>query len=85
VRLVETSKFKKLRKKIKGNLEKQALKESILKILDNPTAGKKLKGEFQDLRSFSYSVKGQNRRLIYKYEKDCLVLLSFGLREGIYK
>lgn len=85
MRLLETSKFKKLRKKIKGNLEKEALKEAILKILDNPTAGKKLKGEFQDLRSFSYSVKGQNRRLIYKQEKECLVLLSFGPREGIYK
>lgn len=85
MRLVETSKFKKLRKKIKENLEKKALKEAVLKILDNPTAGKKLKGEFQDLRSFNYSVKGQNRRLIYKQEKDCLVLLSFGPREGIYK
>jgi len=85
VPLVETFKFKKSRKKIKGGLEKEALKEAVLKILDNPTAGKKLKGEFQELRSFSYSVKGQNRRLIYKQEKDCLVLLSFGPREGIYK
>lgn len=85
MRLVETSKFKKLRKKIKGDLEKEALKEAILEILSSPTAGKKLKGEFQDLRSFSYSVKGQNRRLIYKQEKDYLVLLSFGPREGIYK
>jgi addiction module RelE/StbE family toxin len=85
VQLVETSKFKKSRKKIKTNLEKEALKEAILKILHNPTEGKKLKGEFQDLRSFSYSIKGQNRRLIYKQEKDCLVLLSFGPREGIYK
>ena len=85
MRLVETSKFKKLRKKNEGDLEKKALKESVLKIFHNPTAGKKLKGEFQDLRSFGYSVKGQNRRLIYKQEKDCLILLSFGPREGIYK
>ena len=85
MRLVETSKFKKPRKKIKVDLEKKALKEAVLKILHNPTAGKKLKGEFQDLRSFSYSVKGQNRRLIYKQENDCLVLLSFGPRIGIYK
>jgi hypothetical protein len=85
VQLVETSKFKKSRKKIKGDLEKEALKEAILKILHNPNVGKKLKGEFQDLRSFGYSVKGQNRRLIYKQEKDYLILLSFGPREGIYK
>jgi hypothetical protein len=85
VRLVETSKFKKSRKKIKGGLEKEALREAVLKIIQNPAAGKKLKGEFQDLRFLGYSVKGQNRRLIYKQEKDCLVLLSFGPREGIYK
>jgi mRNA-degrading endonuclease RelE of RelBE toxin-antitoxin system len=85
VQLVETSKFKKSRKKIKGSLEKEALKEAVLKILHNPSVGKKLKGEFQDLRSFGYSVKGQNRRLIYKQEKDCFILLSFGPREGIYK
>ena len=85
MRLLETSKFKKTRKKIKEGLEKKALKEALLKIIHNPSAGKKLKGEFQDLRSFGYSVKGQNRRLIYKQEKDCLILLSFGPREGIYK
>lgn len=85
MQLVETSKFKKSRKKIKGNLEKEALKEAILNILDNPADGKKLKGEFRELRSFSYTVKGQERRLIYKHEKDHLVLMSFGPREGIYR
>jgi len=85
VRLVETSKFKKSRKKIKERLERDGLKEVILNILDNPAAGKKLKGEFRELRSFSYTVKGQERRLIYKHEKDHLVLISFGPREGIYR
>ena len=85
MRLVETSKFNKLRKKIKGHLEREALKEAILNILDNPAAGKKLKGEFRELQSFSYTVKGQERRFIYKYEKDQLILLSFGPREGIYR
>lgn len=85
MRLVETSKFKKSRKKIKERLERDGLKEAILNILDNPAAGKKLKGEFRELRSFSYTVKGQERRLIYKHEKDDFVLLSFGPREGIYR
>lgn len=85
MRLVETSKFKKFRKKIRGSLEKEALKEAILNILNNPASGKKLKGEFRELRSFSYTVKGQERRLIYRYEKDHLVLLTFGPREGIYR
>ena len=83
--LVEASKFKKQRKKIKENQEKDALKEAIAHLMENPEDGKKLKGEFKDLRSFSYTVKGQSRRLIYRMEKDALVLLSFGPREGSYR
>jgi len=85
MKLVETSKFKKLRKKIKEDQERKALREAILKILENPEVGKKLKGEFKDLRSCKYSVKRQSRRLIYKAEGENLVLLSFGPREGIYR
>ncbi|NOR54291.1 MAG: hypothetical protein GQ536_09420 [Candidatus Aminicenantes bacterium] len=85
MKLIETAKFKRLRKRIKETQDKAALKEAINKIIENPQAGKILKGEFKDLRSFKYTVKGQNKRLIYKTEKDFLVLFSFGPREGIYK
>jgi len=85
MKLIETAKFKKLRKKIKSSHEKEVLKEAIIKIMEDPEAGKLLKGEFRELRSFRYTVKGQSRRLIYKIEKDTLVLFSFGPREGIYK
>jgi len=85
MRLLETSKFKKLRKKIKESREREALREAIIKILENPEAGKKLKGEFSDFKCARYSVKGQSRRLIYKAEKETIILLSFGPREGIYK
>lgn len=85
MKLIETAKFKRLRKRIKETQDKAALKEAINKIIENPQAGKLLKGEFKDLRSFKYSVKGQNKRLIYKTEKDFLVLFSFGPRESIYK
>ena len=85
MKLVETSKFKKLRKRIVSAHEKAALKKAVAKIMDDPEAGKLLKGEFRDLRSFGYSVKGQSRRLIYKTAKATIVLFSFGPREGIYK
>ncbi len=85
MRLVETSKFKKLCKKIKESQEKEALRKSISNILESPNAGKLLKGEFRELRSFSYTTKGQNRRLIYKKDEESIVLLSFGPREGAYK
>ena len=83
MRLVETSKFKRLRKKLNQEQEKLELKNAILKIAEDPNSGKKLKGEFRELLSFNYSVKGQSRRLIYKLEKDAIVLFSFGPREGI--
>ncbi len=85
MRLVETSKFKKLRKKLKQEQEKIELKNAIKSIGEYPYSGKKLKGELRELLSFSYSVKGQSRRLIYKAEKDTIILFSFGPREGIYK
>jgi len=85
MRLIETSKFKKLRKKIKEEQEKETLKEAIINIMKNPEEGKKLKGEFSHLRSFRYTVKGQSKRLIYKTETDTIILFSFGPREGIYK
>ena len=85
MQLQETPKFSKLRKKLKETSEKEALKTAILKILKEPESGKKLKGEFKDLRSLRYTVKGQSRRLIYKLETDSIILFSFGPREGIYK
>jgi mRNA-degrading endonuclease YafQ of YafQ-DinJ toxin-antitoxin module len=85
MRLVEASKFKKQRKKIRETQEKNALKKAIFHLMENPESGKKLKGEFKDLRALSYTVKGQSRRLIYRLEKNALVLLSFGPREGVYK
>ena len=85
IKLQETAKFNKSRKKIKEEQEKEALKLAIKKILNDPDVGKKLKGEFKDLRSFKYTVKGQGRRLIYKSETNKITLFSFGPGEGIYK
>lgn len=85
MRLLETSKFQKLRSKLKDDAERDALRSAVLAVAENPIAGKKLKGEFRDLRSFRYSVQGQPRRLIYKVEEDAVVLFSFGPRQGIYK
>lgn len=85
MKLLETSKFNKLKKRIKTKNETKALVEAIKCIAENPTAGKLLKGEFSGLRSYKYSVKGQSRRLIYKAEDDAIIFFSFGPREGIYK
>lgn len=85
MRLLETAKFLKLRKRLKDRTERDALKSAVLRILEDPEAGKKLKGEFQDLRSLRFSVRGQPRRLIYKREGETVILFTFGPRQGVYK
>ncbi len=85
MRILETSKFLKLRKKLREDEERESLREAVLQVLENPESGKRLKGEFKDLRSLRYTVRGQARRLIYKHGKDVIVFFSFGPRQGIYK
>ncbi len=85
LKIYETSKFKKLRKKIKDEKEMKELKKAIIEVINSPLSGKKLKGEFKELRSYKYFVNGQQRRLIYKYKGDSVYFLTFGPREGIYK
>lgn len=85
MKIYETPKFQKQRKKLRTDPEKAALREAISVVAANPLNGKKLKGEFRDFSSFRYFVEGQERRLIYKMEQNAIYLLSFGPREGIYK
>ena len=85
MKILETSKFQRLRKKTREEAERNSLKEALMEVEKNPEAGKKLKGEFALLRSYPYTVKGQARRLVYRWEKDLLILFSFGPRGGIYK
>jgi mRNA-degrading endonuclease YafQ of YafQ-DinJ toxin-antitoxin module len=85
LKIYETAKFQKQRKKIKSDSEKAALQEAMHSIAAAPLSGKKLKGEFKDLRTARYFSEGQERRLIYKIVGDGIYLLSFGPREGVYK
>lgn len=85
MRLLETAKFLKLRKRLKDRQEHDALKEAVLQVLEDPAAGKRLKGEFRDLLSHRFKVRGQARRLIYKRDGETITLISFGPRQGVYK
>jgi hypothetical protein len=84
LQIYETPKFHRLRKKLRSETEKQALKAAIKTLAADPLAGKKLKGEFKEFRSYSHTVAGQERRLIYRANLSALYLLAFGPREGIY-
>lgn len=85
MRIYETPKFKRLRKKLRSEVEKEALKRAIATVAADPRMGKPLKGEFKSLWRLAYNVAGQERRLIYKPGNDCLYLISFGPWEGIYQ
>lgn len=85
MKVYELPKFKKLREKLRNDIERVSLEKAVLEVAKNPLDGKKLKGEFKDLRRHKYNVQGQERRLIYKFLENSIYLLSFGPREGIYK
>jgi len=85
MKLLETSRFSKLRKKIRDQAEIKALKSAIGEIRKDPQIGKKLKGELEHLRSYAYAARGQARHLVYHWEKDSLILFSSGPRQGIHK
>lgn len=85
MKVYETPKFQKQRKKLRSDSERAALKKTVTSIAGDPLSGKKLKGEFKDLRSFKFFAEGQERRIVYKVEANAIYLLSFGPREGIYK
>ena len=64
-------------------IEKQKAKKKIESLLSNPLAGKKLKGEFSDLRSF----KAWPLRIIYlvnqKYKTITIITVDY--RGNVYK
>ena len=85
MKLLETSKFAKLRKRLRDEDERAALKAAVGEILDDPQIGKKLKGELAHLRSHRFTVRGQACRVIYHSDGDIITLFSFGPRQGIHK
>jgi mRNA-degrading endonuclease RelE of RelBE toxin-antitoxin system len=85
MRLLETAKFKKQREKLRSDMERQALKKAVNEVMENPLAGKKLKGELSPFRSLRFSAASLSQRLIYQLESDSIILISFGPRQGIYK
>ncbi len=82
LRIYETPKFQKQRKKLRSDLEKTALRETIRSVAQDPSMGKKLKGEFKDLRSLRYFAEGQEKRIICKVQEDLIYLLSFSALYG---
>ena len=75
-RLLETAKFKKQREKLRSDRDRQALKKAIKEVMEDPLAGKKLKGELSPFRSLRFSAGALSQRLIYQLESDAIILIS---------
>ena len=63
--------------------EKQKAKKKIESLLSNPLAGKKLKGEFSDLRS----LRAWPLRIIYLFnpKSQTIIIITVDYRGNVYK
>lgn len=66
-----------------NSVEKQKAKKKIESLLSNPLAGKKLKGEFSDLRS----LKAWPLRIIYFFNSrsQTVTIVTVDYRGNVYK
>lgn len=79
--VVTTDKFERDVKKIKDKRLKERLEKQISKVIKNPRFGKPLRYDLRD----ELTVYIKPYRLIYKMEKDKLILLRFEHRGHVYK
>jgi len=57
------------------------LKEAIRELSDNPLLGKKLKGEFEGLRSYRVG----RFRIVYRFGRDLLEVAYIDDRKDVYR
>lgn len=60
---------------------KNRLKEAVRELAENPLSGKKLKGELEGLRSYRLGP----FRLVYRFRKDLLEIVSVDHRKDVYR
>lgn len=75
----ETSSLKDL-KKIDRNFQKRITKKIFL-LAENPFIGKKLQGEFENMRS----VRVWPYRIIYRIKSSEILIYTIKHRQGVYK
>ena len=61
MKVYETAKFQKQRKKLRSDSEMTALKGALRSVAEDPLSGKKLKGEFKDLRELEIFRRGAGK------------------------
>jgi len=82
MQLLETARFRKQRARLHSEKDKDALKKTILRILADPAAGKRMNGELAPFHFCRCTIAGRTQRLIYGFAADTLILFSLGPRLG---
>jgi|MudIll2142460700_1097286.scaffolds.fasta_scaffold45805_2 mRNA-degrading endonuclease RelE of RelBE toxin-antitoxin system len=57
------------------------LKASVRELVDNPLLGKKLKGDFEGLRSYRLGT----YRIVYRFTRESVEIVSIDHRKDVYR
>lgn len=79
--VIITKSAEKTIKKIKDNKIKEQIKKQIEKIIKNPEAGKPLRYNLKNERTLYI----KPYRLIYSFQKNCVIILRIDHRKTAYK
>lgn len=63
---------------------KEKIEEEVLKIKENPSVGKQLKGRLKGVQSHHFVFVKVNYRIAYKVVRD-LIIISIATRENFYR
>lgn len=63
---------------------KEKIKDAVLKISKNPTAGERLTGKLKKLRSHHFHFVRTRYRIAYEVRND-LIIVAIGTRENFYR
>jgi len=74
-------------KRLERSLQEEIRSKHFPKIKDDPAQGSSLVGEFRGLRSYHFSYRGTDYRIVYEVfeEEEVMLILMLGKREGLYQ
>ena len=74
-------------KRLERSLQEEIRSQHFPKIREDPARGHPLLGEFHGLRSYHFSYRGADYRIVYEVfkEEGILLILMLGKREGFYQ
>ena len=86
IKVEQTPRFRKAEKKFPQNI-RNAIKDEVKKLIENPLLGEQKKGDLAELRVHKFKVKQQQYLLGYTFNNDKLIiiLIAIGTHENYYR